>query len=120
MRTFETGATRDDDDAKLDFEGFLSPTVLVRYGEYRHQHRIQADGGLRDSDNWQHGIPQNEYMRSLLRHVIDLWLIHRGQPARDTLENTLCAIMFNAMGYLHERLNQKSAVSEEGPKVWRS
>jgi hypothetical protein len=38
-----------------------------------------------------------------------LWLLHRGQPARDTVENTLCAIIFNAMGYLHETLGAESS-----------
>ena len=104
MRVFDSGATRDSDDDKLDFEGFFSPVVLLRYGEYMHQHRLQSDGSLRASDNWQRGVPRAQYLKSLLRHTLDLWLLHRGHPARDTLENTLCAIIFNAMGYLHETL----------------
>ena len=58
MRNFDTGATRDVDTNKLDFEGFLSPVVLERYAEYMHKNRVQADGNLRDSDNWQKGIPK--------------------------------------------------------------
>ena len=53
MRTFDTGATRDSDNDKLDYEGFLSPLVLRRYAEYLHKHRKQSDGKIRTSDNWQ-------------------------------------------------------------------
>ncbi len=111
MRTFSTGATRDDDKTKLDYEGFLSPLVLERYAQYMHDHRVQADGKLRDSDNWQRGIPIDAYMKSLWRHLIDLWFIHRGYKRYDyrdghgiEAEEALCAVIFNAMGYLHEIL----------------
>lgn len=106
MRTFDTGATRDSDTDKLDPEGFLSPVVIERFCEYMHKHRFQADGQMRDSDNWQKGIPRDAYMKSLWRHVLDLWLEHRGFPSRDGLEEALCAICFNAMGYLHEVLTR--------------
>lgn len=105
MRQFETGATRDTDDSKLDYEGFLSPVVIKRYAQYMHKHRIQADGGLRDADNWQKGMPTGVYIKSLLRHFMDLWLLHRGrgdEAVSDDIEETLCAILFNTMGYLNE------------------
>jgi hypothetical protein len=51
MRTFKTGATRNDDSNKLDFEGFLSPTALEHFAEYMNKNRVQADGNIRDSDN---------------------------------------------------------------------
>lgn len=116
MRKFDTGATRDSDENKPDYEGFLSPLVLVRYGEYMMKHQVQADGDLRSSDNWQHGIPKDAYMKSMLRHVMDLWLFHRGHAGRETLEDALCAILFNAMGYLHEEL--KSPRVTVTPEVW--
>src|SRR5262249_20215749 len=59
-RIFKTGATRDTDTGKLDYEGFLSPLVLKRYAEYMHQHRVMKDGAMRASDNWQRGIPLDE------------------------------------------------------------
>ena len=40
IRTFETGATRDTELGKLDYEGFLSPTVLKAYAEYLNKHRV--------------------------------------------------------------------------------
>ena len=67
IRTFNTGATRDSDEGKLDFEGFLSPLVIERYAEYLNAHRVQSDGKLRDSDNWQNGMGLSVYMKSLWR-----------------------------------------------------
>ena len=68
MRKFDSGATRDIVEDKFDFEGFLSPLVLNRYAEYMNKHRKQSDGNLRDSDNWQKGIPMKVYMKSGFRH----------------------------------------------------
>lgn len=107
MRTFETGATRDVDADKYDYEGFLSPLVLRRYAAYMHQHRQQADGQLRASDNWQKGIPKNAYMQSGWRHFFDWWAEHRGLMSREGVEDALCALLFNAMGYLHEHLKER-------------
>lgn len=109
VRKFETGATRSSDTGKFDYEGFLSPLVLLRFGEYMHKHRLQPDGSLRASDNWQKGIPLDQYIKSQLRHNMDLWLHHRGHSDLTTedLEDTLCALMFNTMGYLHETLKAK-------------
>lgn len=107
MRQFNTGATRDTDKDKLDFEGFLSPLVLNKYAEFMHKNRVQADGNLRDSDNWQKGIPKDAYMKSLTRHFMDVWLAHRGEKARDDIETALCAVMFNSMGLLFELLKDK-------------
>jgi len=112
IRKFETGATRDTSVHKLDYEAFLSPIVLKRYAEYLDSHRLQADGTLRDGDNWQKGIPQDVYMKSLIRHVMDTWLVHRGNPRQavcEDLETDLCAVIFNAMGMLFEVLNGKDS-----------
>lgn len=108
IRQFETGATRDTDAGKLDYEGFLSPLVLKRYAEYMHKNRVQADGTLRDSDNWQKGIPIAQYMKSMWRHMMDVWSIHRGVKEAD-IEEALCAVMFNAMGMLFEVIKTKEA-----------
>lgn len=107
MRNFTTGATRDVDTNKLDFEGFLSPAVLERYAEYMHKNRVQADGNLRASDNWQKGIPKEAYMKSMWRHFLDVWKAHRGLPTKDSLEDALCALLFNLMGYLFETLRRE-------------
>jgi hypothetical protein len=39
-----TGATRNLDEDKLDYEGFLSPYVLRRFAAYMHEHRKTPDG----------------------------------------------------------------------------
>lgn len=112
MRKFPSGATRDDDTDKLDFEAFLSPLVIRRYAEYLHKHRIQADGKIREADNWQRGISLSCYIKSLFRHFIDLWTIHRRNQEKSldwfNKEEALCAIIFNASGYLHELLKAQS------------
>ena len=107
MRKFESGAVRDDDINKLDYEGFINPKVLERFAIYMNKHRVCADGSLRKSDDWQQGIPKDVYMKSLFRHFMDLWLIHRGYESRDeNIEEVLCAIIFNSMGYLFETLKK--------------
>lgn len=109
IRQFETGATRDAEEGKLDFEGFLSPLVIQRFGEYMNKHRHQSDGALRASDNWQKGIPLDAYMKSGWRHFFDWWKEHRGIPSREGLEDALCGLLFNVMGYLHELLKKRNA-----------
>jgi hypothetical protein len=93
------------------------------------KHSIQADGTLRASDNWQKGIPLTAYCKSLWRHFMDVWTIHRYRLTReitsygeqDQLEEALCAVIFNASGYLHEVLKKPlllapaEAVSEMPP-----
>lgn len=115
MASFETGATRNKDDNKFDFEGFLSPYVLERYGAYMHHHRKQKDGTMRASDNWQLGIPVPRYMKSLWRHFFDAWKLFRGLRATDPdtgnavdMEEALCGVIFNASGILHETLKEKN------------
>lgn len=107
MREFDTGATRNTDDNKLDFEGFVSPLALEEFAKYMHEHRMQADGKLRDSDNWQKGIPQDQYMKSMWRHFFDTWKNHRGYETPEDQIKNLCGLMFNVQGYLHELLKQK-------------
>lgn len=107
MRVFATGATRDNDEEKLDFDGFLSPLVLERYAQYMHKHRRQADGKLRSSDNWKKGIAKDVYVKSAWRHFMDFWKAHQGLPSRDGLEEAICAVLFNIMGYLHELLKEQ-------------
>ena len=107
MRSFETGATRDNDEGKHDIEGFYSPIVIHRFAEYMTKNRVQSDGKLRDSDNWQKGMPINQYMKSLSRHYLDVWLEHREFKGRDDIEEALCGLLFNAQGMLFELLKKR-------------
>lgn len=118
MRTFNSGATRDDDENKLDYEGFISPFVLERYATYMQKHRKQTDGKLRDSDNWQKGIPVSQYMKSLVRHVVDAWKLWRyGHSKQEVFEDLMCAIMFNTMGILYELMRPIMLESDLTPPL---
>jgi hypothetical protein len=114
IRQFDTGATRDLDEGKLDYEAFESPLVQKRYAEYMHAHRRQPDGTVRQGDNWQKGIPLEAYMKSLARHFQDLRLHFDGFPEEAVdpdLESVLTAILFNTKGYLFEVLRAKKVTS---------
>ena len=113
MTEFESGATRSADEGKLDIEGFYHPAVIRRYAQYLNKHRVQADGKVRDSDNWSRGMPTWRYVKSLLRHVLDTWLHHRGQGHLAEYadeEDCICAVLFNAQGLLLEKLIERGEV----------
>ncbi|MFA5313689.1 MAG: hypothetical protein WC375_10320 [Methanomassiliicoccales archaeon] len=119
IRQFETGATRDSEVGKFDYEGFLSYRVLERYAAYMDSHRKQADGKLRDSDNWQKGISMTVYIKSLWRHFFSVWKIHRGGQVLDErdghivkMDEALCGLLFNAMGYLDQYLKKEQEVED--------
>jgi 5'(3')-deoxyribonucleotidase len=102
VRTFETGANRDLDDNKLDFEGFLSPLVIEEYGKYMHKNRRLKDGSIRASDNWQNHFGKQHYsvcIKSMWRHFHDLWMEHRGFKSREGVSDALMGIIFNVMAY---------------------
>lgn len=114
MRTFDSGATRDTSDGKLDFHEYLSPAVLRRYAQYMLTKQGQPDGKKRPGNNWKKGIPTDVYMASLTRHFMDVWLFHEGRFVPDsveeegmTLEIALSALLFNVMGYLDNLLVEK-------------
>lgn len=113
MREFEGGATRDCDQDKLDFEGFLSPEALTIYAEYMHRHR-QTAKGLRDSDNWQAGMPLPVYMKSAFRHLVAWWGLHRQGGTEVELKEAICGVLFNAFGYLHQLGKVEDAIVEPG------
>lgn len=111
-RKFESGATRNMTINKPDYEGFRNPEAERVWADYMHKHRFRPSGEVRDSDNWQRGIPIDEYMKSLLRHVEDLHRMHRGYTAINvetgepfTKEDLCCAIRFNCMGMLKELID---------------
>ncbi len=106
---FGTGATRSSDEGKIDYEGHISPRVIRIFGEYMNEHRVQRDGKIRGSDNWQEGIPVYRYTKSLIRHAQEFHLMWRGEEVVNldsgkpfTFRTVLCAILFNTMGLLFE------------------
>ena len=122
IQQFPTGATRSSDEGKNAYDGFLSMPAIEEFGDYMTRHRLQADGSLRDPDNWQKGMPLASYVSSLLRHTLELVGLQRGyvshrmkrefQAERLTdLEflkrETACAIWFNVQGFLHVTVTPK-------------
>jgi hypothetical protein len=116
MRKFDSGATRDSDENKIDYHGFLSHEVLQKYGAYMLRHQKQADGKMRASDNWKKGIPRDAYIKSMYRHfmeVVDLYAEVQpdsGLLTRDLradydkdMDEALYALLFNVMGFAYER-----------------
>ena len=107
MRKFKSGATRDTDAMKPDYHGYLSPLVIEAFGRYMLKHQKQADGTMRDSDNWKRGIPKSAYMKSMFRHFHDVWMEHDGFKSREGMEDALMGLLFNVMGYSLEYLKEK-------------
>jgi predicted HD phosphohydrolase len=112
MRHFPGGATRNTDEGKYDFEGYLSPAVLYEFGRYMYEHGHTPEG-QRASDNWQKGFGEDVIMKSLLRHVMDLWILHRtGQvftrPDGEEVDwfDALGGALFNVMALWHESLEE--------------
>jgi hypothetical protein len=102
-RTFSTGATRDTAVGKIDPEGFVHPLFMLQFYKYMNMHRIQSDGTLRDSDNWQKGIPKEVCAKSLKRHMLDFELIHRGcydAAHEPCIIAAAMGIMFNVQAYV--------------------
>ena len=112
IRTFDSGATRDTVDGKLDYVKALCPLVLRRYVQYLDKHRLQPNGSMRDFDNWKKGIPRETYHSSKGRHFFADWLLEEGYEVSDNHgpvdeEDALCGELFNTMGKLREVLKAK-------------
>lgn len=123
IRQFDSGATRDTSINKLEPFGFISPLALFRFSEYMNRHRLQSDGSLRSSDNWKKGIPIKVYVHSLIRHVMDFWLVMSGlkprfDPHVDDPVEIACAILFNVQGFLHEALQEGKAIGAQQPMTF--
>lgn len=120
IRTFESGATRNVDAGRHDYYGYISYLALSRFAKHMTAHRIQADGSIRDSDNWQKGIPMEAYRSSLARHFhalmveerygadSDEWAQYRKDNDIPEGEDTLAALLFNVQGLMHEQERQRA------------
>lgn len=85
--------------------------MLEAYARYMNACRTTA-AGLRDSDNWQKGIPLPAYMKSGWRHFMDWWRNHRDDAMYSDSVVPLCALIFNASGYLHEIIQKNPEAVE--------
>jgi hypothetical protein len=87
--------------------------VLKAFAEYMHEKRKMPDGTMRASDNWQLGIPVDQYLKSAFRHFFSVWETYRvakldpGTTYADELVTELLALFFNVQGMLHEILKGK-------------
>lgn len=115
-RQYDSGALRDTQVGKPQYESYLSPFALYQFGQYMLKHQQGPDGKYREGDNWQKGIPLKDYADSLIRHVFDFWREHRRGTtgSKNLIIDLLCAIIFNAQGYLHELVKD---LQPEDPKV---
>lgn len=109
LRKFESGATRDDDTLKNDYEAFLDPLVIEAYGNYMSKHRNQG-GILRDGDDWQKGFGEAHFdvcIKSAWRHFLDFWMEHRGIKSREDIDSAICGLLFNVMAYYSKMLRNR-------------
>jgi len=98
VKVADTGMVREDKTNKPTYLQYFTPAVLKRYAERMKQ--FPAKYGL-PSDNWkQGGYPKEEYLESLMRHLVDLY-------DGDTSEDHAAGIMFNIVGYMHEQHLEK-------------
>ena len=116
IRKFTSGANRNTDDGKLDYEGFNNPLVDLSFAKYMNHHRKLEDGTLRDSDNWQKGIPRAELIKSFVRHSQDIKLIIRGYKVMEngkevTLEEAINGAKFNLNALQLENLKDTKIVN---------
>jgi hypothetical protein len=118
MRTFESGATRDTADGKLNYAGFLSLTALKQYAKYMNMNRLQSDGNIRDADNWKKGFPMESYVESSFRHYLEWLGYHQSDNRTPEMNNAgiaaVCGLLFNAMGYLNEWLKSGDMIDFDG------
>jgi hypothetical protein len=112
VRTFATGATRDQDANKINFLGHLSSAVTRRFCEYMHKHRRQSNGEMRAADNWKKGMPMQSYVESMYRHFQEVMEAHQGIGTVD-VEDALCALRFNVDGYLYEHLKARGVAVDK-------
>jgi hypothetical protein len=112
-RQFSSGANRDTAEGKHDFDGFFSPLMFEAFGTYMDYNRQLPDGSIRDSDNWQLGIPLDVYRKSLWRHWFDVWRFLRGYKIKENIIWACMGCIFNLQGIVHELLKEKPELLDE-------
>lgn len=98
MRSFKSGAIRDDDNTKPDFIETVSWTAFRKFGEYMTSKKTRYGQG-----NFKKGIPIESYEQSLVRHL-QKYLENKYEGGTQELnEDHLSAMIFNIFGILHEQ-----------------
>lgn len=103
LTTFKTGAVREDKEGKPDFVETISFTALHRYAQYMTAKQAQYGKG-----NFKKGIPIESYEKSLMRHIDKYFRNKYENGSDEPNEDHLAAIVFNALGIMHEEEHAKN------------
>jgi len=93
---YKTGAIRDKRQGKPNFLECMSPFAMWRYGEYMAKKAEKYGTG-----NWIKGIPQEDYLESAERHLLQLKMDFKYGYIMEHSEHAE-AVLFNIMGFIHE------------------
>lgn len=109
MNKTDSGMYRENKSERLNYLSYITPEVLERYAKHMKIGEIKHGRG-----NFKMGgYPMEEYLESLMRHLIALW-------SGDGTEDHASAIMFNIIGYMHEDhlcyLKSKAEKSSSSPR----
>lgn len=104
MRTFNTGAVRDDETDKEDYVETISWIAMKRFARFMTAKKEKYGEG-----NFKKGIPISSYERSLMRHI-QKYLENKYEGGTvEVEEDHLSACVFNLFGIMHEEgRNEKS------------
>lgn len=97
VRTFKSGAIRDDDSTKEDYIETISWTALKRHAKYMTGKKARYGSG-----NFKKGIDIESYEQSLVRHLQKYLENKYEQGTVEVEEDHLAAMMFNICGIMHE------------------
>jgi hypothetical protein len=117
LRMSESGAIRNSDVGKINYQGALSPLILEAYGKYIEKHSLLPDGTRRNNKNWQKlfGTPEEHRqvcIESAWRHFIDVLMEHDGYDSRDGIDEALGGLMFNVQAYWFSLLIERKKKNE--------
>jgi len=108
IRSWSTGAIRDNDSTKPDYIETVSWSAFRRFGEYMTSKKQKYGSG-----NFKKGIPVESYEQSLVRHLQKYLENKYEQGTDEVAEDHLCAMIFNINGILHEEERiKKNATSK--------
>jgi len=104
MRQHPKGATRSNDEGKIDY-AHISALADRVWCEYMHEHRIQEDGKLREPDNYKKGMPLKWNIKSFRGHFKDFELLLEGHKVTENgkekdLFESILGMEFNLKGMI--------------------
>ena len=82
-RIFDTGATRDSNQGKLEYSNYIHPFADYSFAEYMKSKQL-IGWEYRRWDNRQKGIPPESLLESLVRHIEILKLLTKGYTVVET------------------------------------